>query len=203
MFRQVDCYSATAVVIDTGSTFAPSLVLLQQINTTIGRNQLKHQVFTAEPWNSKVHLMPGHWFTSLPPEHHYSNTSHLHRFAALTDADLEFNPLLPPNFLNFFANLSILSGRKVGFALNISNPERFWDNIISKWEPKYYQHRYSVPGIQIDMYSAMIDSTMAVYDLSNVDCLRVPKACHPKETLAAVRVAGPFTAERKEPPDPD
>jgi glycosyltransferase involved in cell wall biosynthesis len=117
----------------------------------------------------------------------------LPQYFCLTDPDLEFNPDLPPDFLERLADLTRkYHVGKAGFSLDISEPEkmiatpfqigeesyRIWE-----WEANFWKARLEEKDDPA--YRAAIDTTFAVY---NKEFFRA------EDFLDAIRVAGRYTA---------
>ena len=103
----------------------------------------------------------------------------------LTDADLEFNPNLPTDFIEQLVILSeVYKCRKIGFALKIDDyadmiqGEYFNGLSIYEWESSAWYIRIQDPSFEL--YSAAIDTTFAVINKNGTDI--------------NIRVAGNFTA---------
>jgi FkbM family methyltransferase len=120
----------------------------------------------------------------------------LPKYFCLTDPDLVFNPHLPPDFLQIMRDtLSRYSARKVGFALDISQPWRMKADafiiedrhyLINDWEEQFWLKRvgFTVGGDAI--FRAAVDTTFALYDRDRIDLRRLG---------SGLRLAGRFTAE--------
>lgn len=122
----------------------------------------------------------------------------LRRWFCVTDPDLEFNDLLPKNFLEILGETLVRwDFAKVGFALDISRrdhmrPGKFkiGDNTytITEWEDKFWRNRIGFTSGGDSVYEALVDTTFALYDLQKFNI---------EKFLYAVRVAGRFTAIHK------
>lgn len=191
MVDQVDCYGSKAIVVDNGSNYPPMLKLLDAIQSRQAKSGAFHEVrrlsHNAGPRGG---VFSPELFSEMPA------------FAAITDADIVFNSYLPSNFLEIFAALSEwYPGRKVGFALNISAPERFWPGhygdgkTIAEFESMWWlKPMADVTESGLELYDASIDTTFAVY---NVHASRPQCNQHSCHTFPGVRVAGFFTAEHR------
>ncbi len=167
-FRQI-------VVVDNGSAFPPMLAYLDSLGGCVA-------VRRGENRGPRFLLEDAETFAGWP-EHF-----------CLTDPDLEFNPALPPLFLQNLLDLTEEQRvGKAGFALDLSEPERMLDETfaiggeryrIAEWEAKFWQQL--LPSRLPDpVYRAWIDTTFALYHKRFFD---------PQNYLEAVRVAGRFTA---------
>jgi hypothetical protein len=103
----------------------------------------------------------------------------------LTDADLEFNPNLPKDFIEQLVSLSdMYTCQKIGFALKIDDyadmiQGKYFNGMsIYEWESSAWYVR--IPNPSFELYSAAIDTTFAVINKHgrNIN----------------IRVAGNFTA---------
>jgi FkbM family methyltransferase len=105
----------------------------------------------------------------------------------MTDADLEFNENLPFNFID---DLVALSNKyqcsKIGFALDISEPEKYFDSIyegnktIVDWEKMFWTDK--ILNSNYELYSAGIDTTFCLVN-KNFSCNK------------SIRIAGNFTTK--------
>jgi hypothetical protein len=197
MLRQVECYGTSAVVVDSGSTYPPMLQLLAALPQRPTRNGVAHRVIMVRENVGPRRIFTPELFAEMPD------------FVAITDSDIAFNPNLPPNFLEVMANVTQLyegvPGLKVGFALNVSFPERFWPGAYGGYEnvqqfelQRHWAKPAVITGVPLEMYFADTDSNFAVYDVANTRAgcnspsVTTPGTCH---FFAGVRMAGDFTAE--------
>lgn len=191
MVSQIDCYGSKAIVVDNGSTFPPMLKLLETIRSWRSRMGALHEV-------RNLSQNTGPRGAAFAPE----IVSEMPAFAAITDADIAFNPHLPPNFLEVLAAVAEWNpGRKVGFALNISSPSRFWPGLygdgktLVEFESMWWLKPIpDVTGNGLELYDASIDTTFAVYNVRAMISQCNQRSCH---GFAGLRVAGIFTAEHQ------
>ena len=201
MVEQIDCYGSYAVILNSGSTYQPMLDYMKKLETgPPSRSGIQHRVIhldhNAGPRGA---FTPG-VFAEMPA------------FAAITDADIAFNPHLPPNFLIALANLTRLHrNKKVGFSLSIDNPDRFWPGIYGDgltitgfesiwWKKRFttnYCYRYNThtkvsTPYTLDLYEASIDTTFAVYDVEQVRPTCRATTCH---FFDGIRVANQFKGD--------
>jgi len=104
----------------------------------------------------------------------------------LTDPDLQFNPMLPDNFMEDMIDISNhYRANKVGFALLIDSDDirtdvTFSGHTIKEWESRFWVDRLYYPAKpKLELYRAAIDTTF---------CLINRKFNDP-----SIRVAGDFT----------
>jgi hypothetical protein len=188
MAGQCDCYGSNVVVVDSASTYEPMKALLDRIEATTARNGVQHRVIRLE-------RNAGPRGGAFAP----SVFSEMPRYAAVTDADLAFNPNLPPNYLEVLANLTqVHRGHKVGFALDISQPSRLWPGIygdgltLVDFEGMWWKTKIGAGDSGLELYAASIDTTFAVYDLDYYRPQCRADSCH---AFQGLRVAGTFTAQ--------
>jgi FkbM family methyltransferase len=113
----------------------------------------------------------------------------------VTDPDLEFNSLLPQDFVECLLKQTEYYGiGKAGFALDISSRRKFGnrrvviggaETSIREWESQFWKNRVGYTSHGSPIYRAEIDTTFALYNRKyfSFDCF-----------LSAVRIAGIFTA---------
>lgn len=106
----------------------------------------------------------------------------------LTDPDLEFNPLLPDDFLKTFLDISRqLNAYKVGFALRIDTNDIRTDVTshgrgIKAWEQQFWKNRLTFnQDPNLELYQAPIDTTFCLINDRHGGC--------------EVRVAGNYTCK--------
>lgn len=202
MVEQIDCYGSYAVLLDSGSTYSPLLTYMASLEKgPPSRSGEHHRVLHLETNAGPRGAFLPSVFTEMPP------------FAAITDADIYFNPHLPPNFLRTLANFTkIFRNKKVGFALSLENPEYFWPGIygdgltITGFESIWWKKHFLAPAntytynpstrqqetLSIDLYEASIDTTFAVYDVQKVLPTCRANTCH---FFEGIRVANQFKAQ--------
>ena len=205
MARQIDCYNSTAIVLNAGSTFQPLTEYLNAFtscSTKLGKNHSVMNIVTS----GMLHL-PYIWYQQI------FKTQSAPKFAALTDADLQFNRYLPPNFLQVLAYIAETYSVKAGLALDISASQSIWPGSyinrmvknftvsygIREWESQFWskERKIVVPLSQTNAvgYNASIDSTFAVYDLHGVHkCLADNTSCG-VNYMTGIRVADNFTCQ--------
>lgn len=118
---------------------------------------------------------------------------------ALTDPDLEFNPLMPNTFReDLLAIARACRVWKCGLALSLKDAEQFADGTyvsgmsIADWESQFWRHKLEVQGDAAELlaragaevFRAEVDTTFAVY-----------RRDHPKASfLQSVRMSGNYSA---------
>lgn len=102
----------------------------------------------------------------------------------LTDPDLQFNPLLPSNFIDILVEISEkYKSYKTGLALDISEPDKIFPGIyfrgknICEWEQTFWENK-----IEDGVFWADIDTTFCLINKNNLGS-------------GNIRVAGNFTAK--------
>jgi len=108
----------------------------------------------------------------------------------LTDPDLQFNPNLPPNFIEIMAKISDLhSCEKVGFALDISDfadmfQSPYVDELtIYDWEKQFWERKVEHPIYEL--YNSDIDTTFCLVNKEHIY----------NDNDSHIRIAGNFTAK--------
>lgn len=194
LVRQLrQCFNASIVLFDAGSTFPGMISLLDS--------------FDADPRVSVIragNVGP----RGLFQEHQSQTLGNLPRFFAYTDGDMALNEATPPNFLCVMAHLTQrLKRAKVGLALDIGDPWRMWQvpyfgtQTVWEWEDQFWQHHLTAgedwPAMDGILFDAGVDTTFAVYDKAQARCTgeqQVPGyVCF--SIGSAARVGGPFTAK--------
>jgi FkbM family methyltransferase len=106
----------------------------------------------------------------------------------MTDPDLQFNPNLPPNFIEIMTELSDrYSCEKFGFALDISDfadmfQSRYVDEMtIYDWEKQFWERR--IDDATYELYESNIDTTFCLVNKKHINNYR------------HFRIAGNFTAK--------
>jgi len=118
--------------------------------------------------------------------------SNLPNYFAYTDCDIKLNPKLPKNFIQILSELTNeYLCFKAGFALDINleshkNLKNKFGNEIYSWEKQFWSKKLNHSSLEV--YSAAIDTTFAVYNKSN------DKLCGNKKKFNSIRVAGDFTS---------
>ncbi len=136
---------------------------------------------------------------NLGPQHSVfsrQRLSKLPRHFCVTDPDMLFNKLLPPNFLQELVLQTETYGMgKAGFALDISNrrlmkqddfvlgdkPYKIWE-----WEEQYWSRLLGYTSGGDAIFRAGIDTTFALYDQRHLNL---------KRFLRGIRIAGRYTAQ--------
>lgn len=163
------------IVVDNGSEYPPFLEYLDSLEGKLSILRLKENRGPRRLFHDAA------LYDQLP------------KHFCLTDPDLEFNPGLPPDFLQHLADLTTkYRVGKAGFSLDISEPEkmiatpfqigkeryRIWE-----WEAQFWQTRLEEKDDPA--YRAKIDTTFAVYNKEFFSA---------ENFLDAIRVAGRYTA---------
>lgn len=183
--RQFASYGLHAIVIDNASSDAATIEVLTQAEQA-GTAQV---VYARQNYGNMVGFKP-QIYECLP------------RLFAYTDPDLQYGPEMPPDFMDVLVGLTeTYQVYKAGFALtlehrgetastdnrftlNIQHPIRFTKSYsVSEWEGPYWLLKIQHP--ELDLYSAPIDTTFAVY---NKDMYRG------NYLFPSIRVGGGFSA---------
>ena len=110
----------------------------------------------------------------------------------LTDADLQFHPDIPSNFIEILENLQeeFPNSHKIGFALDISDFHNMYqyddyccDKNIYDWEKQFWKHKYIHNDYELYLNND-IDTTFAIINKLT-----------PYKHNTFIRVAGNFTAK--------
>lgn len=169
---------SSIVILDSGSTYGPMKKIL--------RSMEREGVYVVRlRWNAGCH-----WLFQQD-----ISVNAMPKVFVYSDPDLDFNPDLPPDFLDSLLEISrAYSVGKVGFALDISEPERMnpstflmpgnVSETIYDWESRFWKNPLKREGFP-DLYVAPIDTTLALYNREYF---------HPDAFYDAIRVAGDFTA---------
>jgi FkbM family methyltransferase len=128
----------------------------------------------------------GPWITSNNNKHIFDI---LPNKFIITDPDLEFNENIPSDFIEILSNLSDkYRTSKIGFALNISDFEKFYKedsyhlNVsIYDWEIRFWTSK--IYDVNYELYDANIDTTFCLINKDNID------------RFFNIRIAGNFTAK--------
>jgi hypothetical protein len=112
----------------------------------------------------------------------------------LTDADLQFNPNLPKNFVEILSDLSNkYNCSKIGFALDLSDYDKMYQSsyvclvenyknlTIYEWEVRFWENR--LPDDMYELYKADIDTTFSLINKKNA------------QNAKSLRIAGDFVAK--------
>jgi hypothetical protein len=109
----------------------------------------------------------------------------------LSDPDLQLNPKLPDNFTEILYSISMhFNAYKVGFALDISNNDKFYQNkdlsntlSIYECEKQFWKNRIIDEKYKdYELYDANIDTTFCLVNMNRFKKQRI-------------RIAGDFTAK--------
>ena len=128
----------------------------------------------------------GPWITPTKNEDIYNQ---LPSQFIMTDPDLEFNPNLPINFIEILIELSNkYKCRKIGFALDISDFNKMYDDIyaakiltIYEWEIRFWKNK--LDDTNYELYKSEIDTTFCLVNKLYFD------------TNFDIRIAGNFTCK--------
>ena len=164
------------LIVDNGSEFPPHLAYLKSIE---GEFAVSRQERNRGP---RYVLQDAAFYDTLP------------QYFCLTDPDLELNPHLPSDFVQYLIDVTNRHQvGKAGFSLDISepdkmHPERFQIGAqryrIWEWEAQFWQMPLNSPG-EDPIYRAPIDTTFALYNKAFF---------RPENHIEAIRVAGHYTA---------
>ena len=100
----------------------------------------------------------------------------------ITDPDLEFNENLPENFIEILSKLSDnYKVYKIGFALDISEPNKLfqneyfytkniYDTELNSWKNKIIDENYELYNVDIDTTFCLVNK---LYSLCKNNCIRV------------------------------
>jgi len=180
--EQLEALNCKPIIIDNASTDASTQHVLSEMQET----NLAHVI------KSKANF--GHMVGFIEEVYEV-----LPEIFAYSDPDLQFNPNLPPNFLETLSDLTNeYNVYKAGFALPTDIGEPLIDNevtvhrvfpfdflekrTIDAWESVFW--RFKLQHASLDIYAATIDTTFAVYRKSNFS----------GNFEDAVRVAGCYSA---------
>lgn len=167
------------ILIDNASSSAEMRQLLDAMESKANVIRLRH--------NAGPKYFARNWFFYL----------RLPQIFCVTDPDIQFNPGLPPDFLQTLAGLTEEHQiGKAGFALKIQDHHAFRDITVNvkgqshdivSWESQFWQQQIATTKAGDPIYRADIDTTFALY---NKKFFTRKKAGF----YRAVRVAGDFTA---------
>jgi hypothetical protein len=92
----------------------------------------------------------------------------------ITDPDLQFNKKMPNNFIDIIIQISDrYHSEKVGFALDISDPEEMfpypfsdfgYDGLPTIWESQKQYWINRIPDDSYEMYFSVIDTTFCLFN---------------------------------------
>ena len=168
--KQLERFPNPVVLVDNASTYPQLLEYYDKIQQEWGDRLTIH----------RLDKNYGHWV--------YMTRSELFPdIYVLSDPDLELNPKMPVDVVTRLLELSRLHhSRKIGLALDISQPELFVTNPnyymeknIQEWESQFWSHRCE--HTDYELYFADIDTTFCLY--------------HKHNTGPCIRVAGDFMAK--------
>jgi len=168
-------YLASITIMDNCSTCEKTIEYLKNTPCKVIYNKENKG-----PWvNSSIN---SHIYNEMPDEF------------ILTDADLQFNPNLPKNFVEILSELSNkYNCSKIGFALDLSDYDKMFqgptnvycigDKIVTiyEWEIQFWNNK--IQNERYDLYTAQIDTTF---------CLVNKKY---DESINFIRIAGDFVAK--------
>lgn len=186
-----ECFQASIIIIDNGSTLVQYLKSLSNISNIhvhrMTRNLGPHMLFGTEDGRLILDGLP--------------------QYFAFSDSDIRLNDFTPINFLCVLARLTdMLNVPKAGLALDLSDREDMFPQTgflvsgqrsesIFQEQKKFFNTsiRLDWPELNNSVYKADIDTTFAVYN----------KKLLPKHgdrwtfTYSAVRVGGTFASKHK------
>jgi hypothetical protein len=152
-----------------------------------------------EKLSQKYHVV--RWSENYGPRYYTENKdicSRMPKYFIVTDPDLVFNELMPPNAISKMKRIVDMYGvSKVGLAIDIDTPEereRFFNpHQVDLWERSYWSRKIDrLPEVD-DLYAAPIDTTFSLYNrdkfLEEIDHVPGRMTCN----TSAIRVAGRFT----------
>ena len=168
-------------IIDNCSTDQDTIDYLKKISAD---SKVNSNIFVV--WNKTNN---GPWIT---PTNNATIYYGLPNKFILTDPDLEFNPMMPPNFIDVMINLSNkYRCKKIGCALDISDFDLMYQSpnytqgmSIQIWEKQNWATK--INDSEYELYYTGIDTTFCLVD----------KIClEDKNNNNNVRIAGNFTAK--------
>jgi len=168
-------YLASVVIMDNCSTCEKTIEYLKNTACKVIYNKENKG-----PWvNSSIN---SHIYNEMPDEF------------ILTDADLQFNPNLPKNFVEILSDLSNkYNCSKIGFALDLSDYDKMYQSsyvclvenyknlTIYEWEVRFWENR--LPDDMYELYKADIDTTFSLINKKNA------------QNAKSLRIAGDFVAK--------
>ena len=164
-------YFKNIYILDNCSTDIHTINYLKSVNSKVIYNKTNEGPWIEPNINSDIY--------DILPE----------RFI-LTDADLEFNDNLPPNFIEILSNLSDLYlCKKIGFALDINDFAQMYDYVyafgqnIYEWELRHWTKK--IQNNYYELYDGLIDTTFSLINKKNID----------NYNYMCIRIAGNFTAK--------
>lgn len=187
--RLTECYKIPLRLYDQNSSFPPFLALLDEIEG--GGEHYEHVTLVRNGQNRG----PRFFFQE-------DIVAQLPHVFAVTDPDLIMMPLLPSNWLQVMAALSLDLLVPVGASLDISCPSKLWrtpyfqGQLIEEWESQFWKELYCpsqmAPHLQhLSQYAwkGWIDTTFAVYHKGGNGA-----AMAGAHAVPGVRLSGPFMA---------
>lgn len=173
--KQLEKYTKNIHIIDNKSTY-PKLLEYYE-------NEYEY-FLDLQPANYGHHVWATQMYWTFP------------QYFAISDPDLEYNIDLPITFLNDFKDLSVKYKKgKVGFALDISEPELLLENKnyycgvgIHEWESRFWLNKIENPDYEL--YDNQIDTT---FSLINKQYIELNKPLD--EINSGIRVAGKYTCK--------
>lgn len=168
-------YLASIIIMDNCSTCEKTIEYLKNTPCKVIYNKENKG-----PWvNSSIN---SHIYNEMPDEF------------ILTDADLQFNPNLPKNFVEILSELSNKHNcSKIGFALDLSDydkmyqcsyvclEENYKNLTIYEWEIQFWENR--VTDDIYELYKADIDTTFSLINKKY------------EQNSKSLRIAGDFVAK--------
>jgi FkbM family methyltransferase len=161
-------YYKSIIILDNNSYDDETIKFLNSVDVNVFRNNENRG-----PWISSRHNVE--FFKTLPEKF------------IMTDPDLQLNENLPVNFIDDLVELSNeYQCSKVGFALDISEPEKYFDSpyagntTIVEWEKVFWSDK--IPNTRYDIYNSDVDTTFCLVNKNF-------------ENKKCIRVAGNFTAK--------
>jgi FkbM family methyltransferase len=149
-------YRSWVLIMDNASDDADTKEFLSKVNVQVIRNPVN-----TGPWINTSHNV--HIFNALP------------EYYILTDPDLQLNPNLPSNFIEHMMKLcNQFNAIHVGFALDISEPEKMFPNslgvkhnkecTVAEWEAEFWKNKeqVTIDSYTYEFYRAPIDTTFVL-----------------------------------------
>jgi hypothetical protein len=172
--NQLKKYPNRIILLDNFSTFKPLKEYYREIKKELG-NKIDIRLLN-DNYGHTVYLK-------------LSNT--LPTMYFLSDPDLELNKNLPNNFTEILYSISMhFNAYKVGFALDISDHDKFYQNndyeinlSIYDWEKQFWQKKIIDEKYKdYELYDANVDTTFCLVNINRFKKQRI-------------RIAGDFTAK--------
>jgi len=162
---QIRCLPNPIVILDNNSSYEP---LLEYYRTLTDRRFTIHRLpenYGHEVYKKRADLLPNLY--------------------VISDPDLELNPMMPSNVVDHLLSISDrYKLRKIGLALDISEPEKFikgsYGELFYGIESRYYDNKLGDPDY--DLYVAPTDTTFCLVNTAN-------------DENRNLRIGGPFIAK--------